>query len=268
MPTPITRGACRITGHSSLIQPTRSILQSSGVTPTQATECAPRASPLNRPADRGEKQIDPAKRVQQRPGLGGEAGEGRLFQRFAAARAGGTHPVASPTACSYEHPVVRPARIALHAGAVAHQREVPAFAARLAFVALGLGFGAAFGLEARGLARARWRLAASAGLPASRSATASCSASGLQRGGAFDWSAPRAVAPARAERGDVAAGRARRRRWRRRASPTSLSVRERVRPFDSISSRAAPALAFLHALAERVEAGLASDRHGRGRSAP
>jgi hypothetical protein len=37
-------------------------------------------------------------------------------------------------------------RIALHAGAVAHQREMPAFAAHLAFVTLGLGFRPAFGL--------------------------------------------------------------------------------------------------------------------------
>src|SRR5258707_1380471 len=36
-------------------------------------------------------------------------------------------------------------RIALHAGAIPHQREVPAFAAHFAFVALCLGFGAAFG---------------------------------------------------------------------------------------------------------------------------
>ena len=38
-----------------------------------------------------------------------------------------------------------PARIALHAGAVAHQGEVAAFAAGFAFVALGLGFRALFG---------------------------------------------------------------------------------------------------------------------------
>jgi len=36
-------------------------------------------------------------------------------------------------------------RIALHAGAIPHQREMPAFAAHLAFVAFCLGFGAAFG---------------------------------------------------------------------------------------------------------------------------
>jgi hypothetical protein len=39
-----------------------------------------------------------------------------------------------------------PTRIALHAGAIAHQREVAAFTAHLAFIALGLGFGPAFGL--------------------------------------------------------------------------------------------------------------------------
>jgi hypothetical protein len=37
-------------------------------------------------------------------------------------------------------------RIALHAGAIPHQREVAALAAHLAFVAFGLGFGPAFGL--------------------------------------------------------------------------------------------------------------------------
>jgi len=37
------------------------------------------------------------------------------------------------------------ARIALHAGAVPHQSKIPALAAHLAFVAFGLGFGAAFG---------------------------------------------------------------------------------------------------------------------------
>src|SRR5437763_15951919 len=38
-----------------------------------------------------------------------------------------------------------PARVALHAGAVAHQREVAAFAAGFALVALGAGFGAFLG---------------------------------------------------------------------------------------------------------------------------
>src|SRR4029077_3730909 len=38
-----------------------------------------------------------------------------------------------------------PARVALHAGAVAHQREVAAFAAGFALVALGAGLGALFG---------------------------------------------------------------------------------------------------------------------------
>src|SRR5579885_1752761 len=47
-----------------------------------------------------------------------------------------------------------PARVALHARAVAHQREVAAFAAGLALVAFGAGFGAflarrGFGLRAR-----------------------------------------------------------------------------------------------------------------------
>src|SRR5271156_5278307 len=39
----------------------------------------------------------------------------------------------------------RTARIALQTRAVAHQREIPALAAHFAFVAFGLGFGAAFG---------------------------------------------------------------------------------------------------------------------------
>ena len=43
-----------------------------------------------------------------------------------------------------------PARIALHAGAVPHQGEIAALRAHLAFVALGLGFGAAFGLAGGG----------------------------------------------------------------------------------------------------------------------
>src|SRR5437764_5202056 len=38
-----------------------------------------------------------------------------------------------------------PARVALHAGAVAHQGEVAAFAAGFALVALGAGFGALLG---------------------------------------------------------------------------------------------------------------------------
>ena len=37
-------------------------------------------------------------------------------------------------------------RIALHAGAIPHEGKIPAFAAHLAFIAFGLGFGAAFGL--------------------------------------------------------------------------------------------------------------------------
>src|SRR3954468_21419470 len=43
------------------------------------------------------------------------------------------------------------ARVALHAGAVPHQREVAALAAHLALVALGLGLGAAVGLARRRL---------------------------------------------------------------------------------------------------------------------
>src|ERR1700733_760673 len=40
----------------------------------------------------------------------------------------------------------RPARVALHAGAVAHESKVAALRAHLALVALGFRFGAAFGL--------------------------------------------------------------------------------------------------------------------------
>ena len=48
----------------------------------------------------------------------------------------------------------------------------------------------------------------------------------------------------------------------------SRSVRERVRPFDTYCVARPPALAFLLALAERVEAAPRSDRHARDRSAP
>src|ERR1700694_3703256 len=51
-----------------------------------------------------------------------------------------------------------PTRIALHARAVPHQREMPAFAAHLAFVAFCLGFRPAFGLARLGRLR-RTRLA-------------------------------------------------------------------------------------------------------------
>src|SRR5205085_4767376 len=52
--------------------------------------------------------------------------------------------------CVSRTPRRAPARIALHAGAVAHQREIPAFAAHFAFIALGPGFGAALRLARRG----------------------------------------------------------------------------------------------------------------------
>src|SRR3974377_669622 len=45
-------------------------------------------------------------------------------------------------------------RIALHAGAVAHQREVAALRAHLALVAFGFRLGPAFGLGLRGAGRA------------------------------------------------------------------------------------------------------------------
>src|SRR5271154_7617944 len=45
-------------------------------------------------------------------------------------------------------------RIALHAGAIAHQREIPALAAHLAFVAFGFRLGAALGLDGGGFAGA------------------------------------------------------------------------------------------------------------------
>ena len=51
------------------------------------------------------------------------------------------------------------ARIALHTSPVAHQRKIPAFAAHLAFVALGLRLGAAIGLGGGGLLARRSRLA-------------------------------------------------------------------------------------------------------------
>src|SRR5437773_6837531 len=43
-----------------------------------------------------------------------------------------------------------PTRIAFHARPIPHQREIPALAAHLALVALGLGFLAAFGLGGLG----------------------------------------------------------------------------------------------------------------------
>src|SRR5690348_14081467 len=46
--------------------------------------------------------------------------------------------------CPSRTPCRRPACVALHAGAVAHQREVAAFAAGLALVAFGAGFRALF----------------------------------------------------------------------------------------------------------------------------
>src|SRR5579864_6052907 len=52
----------------------------------------------------------------------------------------------------------RPTRIALHAGAVAHESEVAALRAHLALIALGLGFRAAFGFRRCGGCR-RARLA-------------------------------------------------------------------------------------------------------------
>ena len=159
-------------------------------------------------------------------------------------------------------------RIALHAGPVPHQREIPALAAHLAFVALGLGLGAAFGLGRCGLLR-RCRPCSIAALPAFRSAT------------------DRAGLPASAR------PRLRRRRRRARCGPceaievtlpeprasvcgslpprmtTRLSVRERVRPFDRyLLLGCSGALAFLDALAHGVEVGLRKGRHGRDRSGP
>ena len=60
-------------------------------------------------------------------------------------RSAGLAKAATTTWCS-RTPRRAAAGIALHAGAIPHQREVAALRAHLAFVALGLGFRAAFGL--------------------------------------------------------------------------------------------------------------------------
>src|SRR3954468_8782893 len=60
------------------------------------------------------------------------------------------YPVVTPRSW-LRTPRGRPARVALHAGAVAHQREVAAFAAGLALVALGAGLGALLGGRRLGL---------------------------------------------------------------------------------------------------------------------
>ena len=57
----------------------------------------------------------------------------------------GTGPAMTTVIASSRTPRRAATRVALHAGAVAHQREVAALRAHLAFVAPGLGFGAAFG---------------------------------------------------------------------------------------------------------------------------
>jgi hypothetical protein len=148
------------------------------------------------------------------------------------------------------------ARIALHAGAVAHQREIPALRAHLAFVTLGLGLGAAFGLG--------WRKrAGGAGLApfqgfqllGRRQVVAYFL---LQRDGAFDGVGD-AAASAVGERGDACAG----------LTAVALRHRAAAHHHEVVRARAGEALgqvlrralrlrllAFPDALAERVEAGL------------
>ena len=122
-------------------------------------------------------------------------------------------------------------RIALHAGPVPHQREVAALAAHLAFVALGLGFGAAFGLAGATAWRGGAGLAPLQGfqLFGRRQVVARLPASARPR---LRWvSETRALGPWRGDRGDVAGRRGRRTSATPRIT-TRLSVRERVRPFD------------------------------------
>src|SRR5205085_9202058 len=55
--------------------------------------------------------------------------------------------------CPSRTPRRRSARITLHARPIPHQREIPAFAAHLAFVTLGFRFSPAFGFRWGGLLR-------------------------------------------------------------------------------------------------------------------
>ena len=117
---------------------------------------------------------------------------------------GQTSPTDSRGTDSSRTPRRATARIALHAGAIPHQREVAALAAHLAFVAFGLGFGAAFGLgrggglRAAGLAPLQgfqllgWREVVARFL--------------LQRDRAFDGVAGAGGCAVGGQRGDAAAG--------------------------------------------------------------
>src|SRR5215831_4221856 len=127
------------------------------------------------------------------------------------------------------------AGVAFEAGAVANEREVAAFAAGLAFVALGLGFGA---LLRRHRARARTRLgnlAARNGelvlleLLGGRELLLDL---GLERGGAFG--APLAPPSPLMGEGERASGAA------PPAKTESLSVRERVSPLETYFVAALP----------------------------
>ena len=169
--------------------------------------------------------------------------------------------------CPHEHPVVLP-----HVSHFMHvplrtSVKFPHSAAHLAFVALGLGFGAALGGERLGVGLRLQRAGCAFELLGGRELLLGL---GLERGGAGDFARVRGVAVTTRSRSDRSRRAAVARRAARPAPPgitPSLSVRERVSPFDTILRRAAGGLAFLDALAERVEAGLRSDRHGRGRSA-
>ena len=95
------------------------------------------------------------------------------------------------------------ARIALHAGPIPHQREVPALGAHLAFIPFGFRFGAAFGLGWRGGGGA-------AGLAPLHLLELLCGRKIvlgflLQRDGAFDGIGDAAVGGLRRQGGDLRA---------------------------------------------------------------
>src|SRR6185312_12127071 len=137
----------------------------------------------------------------------------------------------------------RPARVALHAGAVAHQREVAALAAGFALVALGAGLGALLRGGVLGLRAHLLRLGAH--LELLRRGELGLRLA-LERGGAGDLGARRRAA----EGGDVAAA------GRRGAAHDRQAIRARARQALGDVIGGGRGLAFLLALAERVEASL------------
>src|SRR6185312_7580638 len=142
------------------------------------------------------------------------------------------------------------ARIALHARAVAHQREVAALAAGLALVALGAGFGALLARRGFRVLLGVHRVDAELELPGRRQLRLGL---GLERGGGagverghLQRSAGRSL-----RRGD-ASGAARRNALHH-LEPVGARARQALRD----EARGRRRLAFRLALAERVEAALA-----------